>query len=111
MLLVESLAAGPAAIAYRTGTLQTFAGMLRTAAERLTEGHTPPELTAETVVGGIYEVVYSRLIAGEIEELPSLLADLAYSLMQPYLGDEAARREAAKPPIPHVRQRTADARA
>lgn len=111
MLLVESLAAGPAAIAYRTGTLKTFAGMLRTAAERLTDGHNPPELTAETVVGGIYEVVYSRLIAGEIEELPGLLADLAYSLMQPYLGDEEARREAAKPPTPQVRQRTADARA
>lgn len=111
VLLIESLAAGPAAIERRTATVKTFAEMLRNSANRLTNGRTPPELTAETVVGGIYEVVYSRLIAGEVERLLDLLPDLAYSLMQPYLGDEAARREAVKPPSPASMPGTADARA
>jgi AcrR family transcriptional regulator len=111
LLLIESLAAGPAAIERRTQTLKTFAEMLRNGAERLTNGRSPPELTAETVVGGIYEVVYSRLIAGEVEQLLELQADLAYSLMQPYLGAEAAMREAAKPPSLATMPGTADARA
>lgn len=111
LLLIESLAAGPAAIERRTQTVKAFAEMLHTCAERLTNGRSPPELTAETVVGGIYEVVYSRLIAGEVERLLELLPDLAYSLMQPYLGDEVARREAATPPSLALMPGTADARA
>lgn len=111
LLVIESLAAGPAAIERRTQTLKTLAEMLRHCAERLTNDRTPPELTAETVVGGIFEIVYSRLIAGEVERLLELQPDLAYSLMQPYLGDEAAKRESARPlslaPMPG----TADARA
>lgn len=96
MLLVESLAAGPEAIARRNQTLRAFADMLRRGAEQLDEGRRPPDLTAETIIGGIYEVVYSRSIAGETQELPGLLADLAYSMMQPYVGEEEARLEAAK---------------
>ena len=43
-------------------------------------------------------MVFSRVLQGETAELPKLLPDLAYSLMQPYLGDEVARRESVKPP-------------
>lgn len=98
LLIIESLAAGPEAIERRNQTLKTFASMLQESAARLTKGRRPPDLTAETIVGGMYEVAYSRVIAGEVAELPSLLPDLAYSMMQPYLGHEAAKREAAKPP-------------
>ena len=75
MLLVESLAAGPAAIERRNMTMKRFAEMLRSAADRLKTTRRPPDLTAETIVGGIYEVVYSRVIAGEVRELPALLQD------------------------------------
>ncbi len=111
LLLIESLAAGPAAIERRTQTLKTFAEMLRSCAERLTNGRSPPDLTAETIIGGIYEVVYSRLIAGEGDRLLELVPDLAYSLMQPYLGDEGARREAAQPPSLAPTPGTVDVRA
>jgi AcrR family transcriptional regulator len=111
LLLIESLAAGPAAIERRTQTLKIFAEMLRECAERLTNGHSPPALTAETIIGGIYEVVYSRLIAGEGDRLMELLPDLAYSIMQPYLGDEEARREAPEQPSIAPTPGTADARA
>ena len=57
------------------------------------DGIQPPELTAETVVGGVYEVVYSRVLAGSATELPALLPDLAYSMMLPYLGHHEAARE------------------
>jgi hypothetical protein len=47
-------------------------------------------LTAETLVGGIYEVVYARVLQGHGEQLPALLPDLLFSVLLPYVGREAA---------------------
>jgi AcrR family transcriptional regulator len=96
MLIVEVLAAGPESIRRRNDLMTAFAEMLRLGAAKLPHGRRPPALTAETVIGGIYEVVYSRVLQGQASELPALGPDLAYSMMQPYIGHEAARREAAK---------------
>lgn len=98
VLLVESLAAGPEAIERRRASLVHFAELLRRGAEHLPAERRPPPLTAETIVGGIYEVAYSRTLSGEVATLMELLPDLAYSMMQPYLGHEVARIEAVKPP-------------
>ena len=53
----------------------------------------PPPLTAETMIGGIYEVVYARIVRGETERLLDLLPDLVYSALLPYVGHEAAAEE------------------
>ncbi len=98
MLIVEVLAAGPAAIERRNTVMHEFSELVRRGAEEVPIDRRPPALTAETIIGGIYEVVYSRVLSGQTAELPALLPDLAYSLMQPYLGDEVARRESAQPP-------------
>jgi AcrR family transcriptional regulator len=98
MLIVEALAAGRTAIERRTSVMKDFADLVRQGAAAVPTAYRPPELTAETIVGGIYEVVYSRVLSGQTSELPALLPDLAYSLMQPWVGDEVARREASKPP-------------
>jgi hypothetical protein len=59
------------------------------------------DLMAETVVGGIYEVVYARVLRGELEELPGLVADLVYAVLLPFAGPEQAaavhRRLSAAP--------------
>jgi AcrR family transcriptional regulator len=96
MCIVEALAAGPEAVARRTAVMRAFAAMIRAGAEGLDDRYRPPELTAETVVGGIYEVVYSRIVQGETAELPTLLDDLAFSMMLPYIGRERALRETRK---------------
>jgi len=106
ILIVEVLAAGPAAVACRNELMQTVTEMLRRGAARAAKGGRPPELTAETIIGGIYEVVYSRVLQGREAMLPALLPDLAYSMLLPYLGHEQARREAERP---SSEQRTADA--
>jgi hypothetical protein len=90
MCIVEVLAAGPEAIKRRNDTMGAFAALIDGKANELLEGKVPPALTAETVVGGIYEVVYTRVLRGEISDLPGLLPDLAYSSLLPYLGQEAA---------------------
>ena len=74
MCIVEVMAAGPAAIERRNQTMAAFATMIeKAAADELPKSKLPPALTAETLVGGIYEVVYSRVLGGRGEELPSLL--------------------------------------
>jgi AcrR family transcriptional regulator len=98
MCVVEVLAAGPDAVKRRNDTMAAFATLIHSKAEELLEGKIPPALTAETVVGGIYEVVYSRVLRGEIQELPRLLPDLIYSCLLPYMGVEAAREERERLP-------------
>ncbi len=98
MCIVEVFAAGPQALERRNAVMAGFAELIRTAASELPKSRQPPSLTAETIVGGIYEVVYSRILQGETPRLMELQNDLAYSVMLPYLGRAAAGREAAKPP-------------
>lgn len=98
MCIVEVLAAGPQAVERRNEVMRVFAEMVRMAAEADGGGLSPPELTAETIVGGIYEVVYSRVIQGQTSVVLGLLPDLSYSLMLPFIGPAAAKRESAKPP-------------
>jgi AcrR family transcriptional regulator len=92
MCIVEALAAGPDAVERRNAVMRTFARLLHEGAKTVTDGSHPPELTAEAIVGGIYEVVYSRVLAGKTSELPQLLPDLAYSMILPYLGRQAAKQ-------------------
>lgn len=98
LLIVEVLAAGPGPIARRNEVLNAFAELVRQGAEALPTRRHPPALAAETVVGGINEVVFSRVLEGRTSELPSLIGDLSYSLMLPFLGHEQAKRESAKRP-------------
>lgn len=93
MFIVEVMAAGPEAITRRNDTTRTFADLIDRNAQELLAGKVAPGLTAETIVGGIYEVVYTRVLRGEIRELPALLPDLTYSALLPYLGPEAAASE------------------
>jgi AcrR family transcriptional regulator len=99
MCIVEVLAAGPEAVERRNNVMKAMAALIGAAAAELKEDQQPPPLTAETIVGGIYEVVYSRVLQGKAEEMPEELQhDLSYSMMLPYIGHAAARREAAKAP-------------
>jgi len=93
MCIVEVLAAGPDAIQRRNDTMRAFADLIDLNARELLGDRVSPRLTAETIVGGIYEVVYGRILAGQIRELPALLPDLTYSALLPYLGPEAAAAE------------------
>jgi AcrR family transcriptional regulator len=95
MCLVEVMAAGPDAVARRNGAMMAFGALVQDNAVELLEPPLPPPLTAETIVGGVYEVVYSRVLRGEIRSLPELLPDLTYSMLLPYVGlqEAAAERE------------------
>jgi AcrR family transcriptional regulator len=91
MCIVEVMAAGSVAIERRNRTMHAFTTLIeQAAAAELPKSKLPPSLTAETLVGGIYEVVYSRVLQGRGEELPALLPDLLFSVLLPYVGQETA---------------------
>ncbi|HEY4098681.1 MAG TPA: hypothetical protein VGM33_24365, partial [Baekduia sp.] len=53
----------------------------------------PPELVAEGIVGGMYEIVYARVLQGRTAQLLDLLPDLTFSALLPYVGHDAAVAE------------------
>ena len=93
MCIVEALAAGSEAVERRNAAMATFARIIDKNARASSPPLDPPALTAETVVGGIYEVIYTRVVRGDIRDLPELLPDLVWSAVLPYAGPEAALAE------------------
>jgi len=95
MCIVEVMAAGPKAIERRNIAMKAIGALIQTAANYDLPKQ-QPALTAETIVGGIYEVVYSRILQGETHLLGDLVPELAYSIMLPYIGHDAAVAEMRK---------------
>ena len=54
---------------------------------------TASPVAIEAIVGGIYEVVYSRVTSDRTKELPSLLPSLLHSALLPFVGPEIADAE------------------
>ncbi|MBB4661360.1 TetR/AcrR family transcriptional regulator [Conexibacter arvalis] len=103
LCIVDVHAVGPRALARRDAAVRGFYYLLD--AGRADAPRALPGLTAEAVTGGMYEIVYGRVLRGTIDELPRLLPELMYWAMMPFLGHEAAvaemerlRAEAAERP-------------
>jgi AcrR family transcriptional regulator len=79
--VVEVLAAGPRALARRGDALRLFAEIIEDNIHQLVPSCRRPALTAETIVGGIYEVVFSRILAGRTADLPGMTDDLLVAVL------------------------------
>jgi hypothetical protein len=90
MCIVEVMAAGPEAVKRRNDAMRAFAEMIEENARQRLAKPPPSELTAETVVGGIYDVVYTRIQRGDVRVLPDLAPQLVHTALVHYLGPEAA---------------------
>jgi AcrR family transcriptional regulator len=90
--IVEAVAAGPQALERRMRAMSVFRQFLTPPATRRAPVIVSP-LTGETVVGGVYEVIYSRVVTGQTSELPDLLPALLYSILLPFVGPEVAGAE------------------
>jgi AcrR family transcriptional regulator len=95
LCVVDILAAGPPALAIRSGAMEAFRNFLHPGLNEGPEGLPIPALAAETAIGGAYEVVYSLVLQGRAAELPLLLPDLLQIVLLPFLGAHAAAAEAA----------------
>ena len=107
--LLEHCAENPV----RHAALQGFTVFIRPAAGEAPRGLELPDAVVEHVVGGIYEIIFSRVYQGLTAELPGLLPDLLYCATVPYLGPrrasiaarKARREECPEPPRPRPARR------
>ncbi len=96
--LIESLAAGPAAMQRYEGALQSYAPSLRRGRE-LAAGlaDLPGTLLEDSLIGGIVWMVHQRLLRGEVDAILGLLPTMVEFVLAPYLGAESAAAAAGRP--------------
>jgi AcrR family transcriptional regulator len=100
--VIEALAAGEQVLERRALILDELARVIDRG-RRMPDAHEPGALTAESVVGGVFSVLYSRLLERDHEPLTDLLGSLMSIIVLPYLGAGAARRELSRGTY-HVRE-------
>jgi len=92
--IVEALSAGPAAVERYERSIQAFVPLFRLGRE-VSSSELLPDTLEETIVGGIFWILYQRIIMGQVEQIESLLDQLVEFSLTPYLGAKAAKRVAA----------------
>jgi AcrR family transcriptional regulator len=94
--IVEALSAGPAAVERYERSIQAFVPFFRRGRKVSDNGAELPETLEETIVGGIFWILYQRIIMGQVEQIGDLLGQLVEFSLTPYLGAEAAKRVAGE---------------
>jgi AcrR family transcriptional regulator len=95
IVLVEIQTGGSRALDRYEQTLDAAATFLRAGRELADPSRHLPGTLEETTAGGIAWLLRHRLSADEPLEVEALFADLGAMVLEPYLGEEAARREIA----------------
>lgn len=90
---VEVLAAGDAARARRDMTMRVIASLIDAGRQEMEDPESVPHTTAEALAGSAYGQIYSRVVRGDVDELPDLVPQLMSAAVMPYLGIEAAMAE------------------
>lgn len=88
--MVESLSAGEPAVERLRCALASFVPVLEEGLTLAPSTEHLPSLTSEAVVGGIAAIVHRRVLEDHTAELPTLLPDLLYFALMPYLGHHRA---------------------
>lgn len=96
--IVEALSAGPAAVERYERSIQAFVPLFRMGRKVSPKGEDLPDTLEETIVGGIFWILYQRIIMGQAEKIEDLLPELVEFSLTPYLGAEAAKRTSAEAP-------------
>lgn len=97
VLFVEMLAAGPAALERQRQALELFTSLVEQGrALSPCAAHLAPQ-TSEAIVGGIASILHRRALQGEVEQLPTLLPDVVYFALLPYLDQSEAMSVAELP--------------
>jgi AcrR family transcriptional regulator len=98
--IVEALSAGPAAVARYECSVQAFVPFFEAGREHSAHGAELPGTLEETIVGGVFWIIYQRIIMGQTQQIGELLPELVEFSLTPYLGPEAAKQAASEAPSP-----------
>ena len=96
--IVEALSAGPAAVVRYERSILSFVPLFRMGRKVSPKGEKLPDTLEETIVGGVFWILYQRIIMGQVEQIEELLPELVEFSLTPYLGAETAKRVAAEAP-------------
>ncbi len=94
--VVEALGAGPRALERRRRVLDAIAAAIDADGEEAA-GKPPAPLMAEGALGGALALLHARLVDPGRPQLAELLSSLVATIVLPYLGAGAARRELERP--------------
>jgi AcrR family transcriptional regulator len=94
--IVEALSAGDEARERYERSLQSFVPLFRVGRTQSPRGDDLPETLEETIVGGIFWVLYRRIVQGETAQIEELLPELVDFALTPYIGAESAQRAVAQ---------------
>ncbi len=94
--LVETLAAGPAALAQRAHELAALNPLVNAGRAQAPEGNHPPAMTAEAIVAAVAGVLHTRLVTGVAPPFVELLGPLVGVVTAPYLDPQSVAREIDK---------------
>ncbi|HET9592181.1 MAG TPA: helix-turn-helix domain-containing protein [Solirubrobacterales bacterium] len=89
--MVDALAAAPASVRYYEESLQAFVSLFRLGRDVSPHGEGLPETLEEALIGGVFWILYQRLLDDDPESIGELLPALVEFALTPYLGAEAAR--------------------
>lgn len=89
--MVESLAAGPSSVHYYEESLQAFVSLFKLGRDVSPYGTELPETLEEALIGGIFWILYQRLLLAETTRIEELLPELVEFVLTPYLGAGAVR--------------------
>jgi AcrR family transcriptional regulator len=98
--IVEALSAGPAAVDRYERSIQAFVPLFRMGRKVSDKGDELPDTLEETIVGGIFWILYQRIIMGQAEQIEELLPELVEFSLTPYMGAGAAKTIAAEASAP-----------
>ena len=89
--MVDALAAAPSSVRYYEESLQAFVSLFRLGRDVSPRGQELPETLEEALIGGVFWILYQRLLGAEPIQIGDLLPELVEFALSPYLGAEAAR--------------------
>jgi AcrR family transcriptional regulator len=86
--LVEALTAGPAAVERYEDALGSVGAFLRPGRAFSAHAAELPESLEDTLASALAWIVYQRLMVGQADLIPDLLAETLELILLPYLGEE-----------------------
>jgi AcrR family transcriptional regulator len=115
MVIVEALGAGPRVLERRAEIIEEVKAVIdrgRTGAgARVSRAiEESPEVTAEGVIGAVFAVLHTRLLARGREPFSALLGPLMSMIVLPYLGPRAASEELTREAPKAIRRKRSSRR-
>jgi AcrR family transcriptional regulator len=98
LTLVDTFGASPEAIEIRESALQAFTAYLQPGFEHAPADVDVPDVAAEAVAGGIWQVLHHYIEQNRVDELCDAAPQLIFLTLNPFLGPELAA-EAARQPV------------